>query len=135
MRGRTNLNEVADVGDQIRRHAVGRTGEEIAQQVLGGELTPHKAPFDIVDWENRIAYEVKTFMSTVDKRNIKVHIDWDSFKKKRKFIKENQPMKAYLILLVWDQDNEKATLYRGTLKQWACPGGMKLIKQDYKIAA
>ena len=69
--------------NQTQRHALGRKGEAIVQKITKGKKTAHKAPFDVVDFENGIAYEVKA-MSNLGK-DLKIHITEKSLARKIEF--------------------------------------------------
>ena len=68
---------------QVERHELGRSGEVIANGIVGGKTTKHKAPFDVVDFQMGMAYEVKS-MSGLSK-DLKIHIGKESITRKRSF--------------------------------------------------
>ena len=72
--------------NQIKRHKIGRKGEKIANEYINGEITAHKAPFDIVDFNARIGYEVKTMSGYA--ADLKIHITDNSMARKREFAQE-----------------------------------------------
>ncbi len=83
---------------QTKRHALGRTGQQAVQQILGGEQQTHKAPFDIVDFRLGYAYEVKTMSAFgVD---LKVHISDESYERKQNFLATYPGLKGVLIAVV-----------------------------------
>ena len=83
---------------QTRRHKLGRLGEKVVARIVHGETTTHKAPFDVVDFTNNYAYEVKTMSGlSVD---LKIHISQDSIDRKRKFLDQYPDLKPVLIAVV-----------------------------------
>ena len=82
---------------QEERHKLGRTGEKLANGLLNGKTTAHKAPFDIVDFTSGFAYEVKA-MSNLSK-DFKVHITEKSMTRKVKFAEEYE-LEMLLVVVV-----------------------------------
>jgi len=109
--------------NQTNRHALGRLGQEIVKAELGGEPTSHKAPFDLVDFNKGIAYEVKTMMAGTE---LKIHISKESMSRKRAFLKEYH-LKGTLIAVVIHGPDEVNT-YTSALKQSKYVSQMKAIK-------
>lgn len=98
---------------QERRHQLGIKGEEFILRLNGGKLTSHKAPFDIVDFNLGLAYEVKT-MSGLG-LDLKIHIKNSAMNRKRSFARR-YGLKAILIaVVIFDPDNVK--VYRSRLRQ------------------
>ena len=91
----------------------GRQGERIAQRKLGGKLTAHTAPFDVVDFGQSIAYEVKT-MSALSAQ-YPIHITPASMQHKREFMRDYNVQTAFLVAVVI-YDPEHIELYIGELK-------------------
>lgn len=110
--------------NQERKHRLGRKGEELILRLNGGSLTKHKAPFDIVDFNLGLAYEVKA-MSGLG-LDLKIHISDSSMNRKRSFARR-YGLKAILIaVVIFDQDNVK--VYRSRLKQSIRISQMKEVK-------
>ena len=109
--------------NQKARHQLGRIGEAIIARLNGGNTTTHKAPFDIVDFNQGVAYEVKA-MSSLSK-DLKIHISDSSMKRKKAFAKE-YGLKAILIaVVITDEDNVK--VYKSALKQSIRINQMKAV--------
>ena len=98
---------------QERKHQLERKGEELILRLNGGKLTSHKAPFDIVDFNLGIAYEVKA-MSGLG-LDLKIHISLFSMRRKRSFARR-YGLKAILIaVVIFDSNNIK--VYKSRLRQ------------------
>ena len=109
---------------QEERHQLGRAGERIIAHLNGGNITRHKAPFDIVDFNLGIAYEVKA-MSGLG-LDLKIHISKESMARKRGFA-HKYGLKAILIaVVIFDPDNVK--VYRSILKKSVRVSQMKEVK-------
>lgn len=109
---------------QIERHQLGRKGEEIILRLQGGTPTKHKAPFDVVDFNLGIAYEVKA-MSGLG-LDLKIHISKESMTRKKGFARK-YGLKAILIaVVIFDQDNVR--VYRSKLRQSVRVSQMKEVK-------
>ena len=102
---------------QGQRHRRGRVGERIAKKALGGDLTCHTAPFDVVDFGTGVAYEVKT-VSAMSK-DTKVHIGVSSMKRKMEFA-EKYGLEPVLVVVVIHGRNDYE-LYSGELRQHVRP--------------
>ncbi len=98
---------------QAQRHMLGRTGQQIAKNMLGGQLQTHKAPFDVVDFTQGYAYEVKT-MST-HSADLKIHISDKSWQRKLQFSAQYD-LTTYLIVVVVTTPNT-VEVYRSKLRQ------------------
>jgi len=109
---------------QRERHQLGRKGEELILRLNGGNTTKHKAPFDIVDFNLGIAYEVKT-MSGLG-LDLKIHISKSSMTKKRSFARK-YGLKAILIAVVIFSPDD-IQIYRSTLKSSIRVKQMKEVK-------
>ncbi len=110
--------------NQTDRHQLGRKGEEVILRLQGGSSTRHKAPFDVVDFNLGIAYEVKA-MSGLG-LDLKIHISLASMARKRSFARK-YGLKAILIaVVIFDQDHVK--VYRSTLKKSIRVSQMKEVK-------
>ena len=109
---------------QRERHQLGRKGEELILRLNGGNTTKHKAPFDIVDFNLGIAYEVKS-MSGLG-LDLKIHISDSSMKRKRLFA-HRYGLKAILIaVVIFDPDHIK--VYKSSLKKSIRINQMKEMK-------
>ena len=98
---------------QTKRHRLGRTGERIISKLLNCKRTSHKAPFDIVDFQARIAYEVKT-MSGLS-RDLKIHISDKSMTNKLKFARDYGLEMVLIAVVVYSP--KKAKVYQSKLSQ------------------
>ena len=110
--------------NQLDRHQIGRAGEQIVARLNGGTTTKHKAPFDIVDFNLGIAYEVKAMSGLgID---LKIHISDSSMHRKKKFA-HKYGLKAVLIaVVIFDPDTVK--IYRSKLRQSIRVSQMKEIR-------
>lgn len=110
--------------NQTHRHQIGRAGEQIIAKLNGGTITRHKAPFDVVDFNLGIAYEVKAMSGlSID---LKIHISKESMARKRGFARK-YGLKAILIaVVIFDPDHVK--VYRSRLRQSIRVSQMKEIK-------
>ena len=110
--------------NQKDRHQLGRKGEELILRLNGGKPTTHKAPFDIVDFNLGLAYEVKA-MSGLG-LDLKIHISDSSMSRKRSFARK-YGLKALLIaVIIFDPDNIK--VYKSRLRQSIRVNQMKETK-------
>ena len=119
---------------QAERHERGRNGEVIAQAVVGGKATKHKAPFDLIDFSAGYAYEVKT-MTGWGKDN-KIHISDASMARKQTWAKEYGLNMVLIAVVVYGP--ETVEVYQGELKQSIRVHQLTLItpkEEDTKIAA
>lgn len=98
---------------QIKRHALGRLGEAIAQKMFGGKKTKHTAPFDLVDFTAQTGYEIKT-MSAYS-RDLKIHISDHSMARKQAFAKEYGLKMVLIAMVIYDEKHVE--VYSGELKQ------------------
>ena len=110
--------------NQERKHQLGREGEGLILRLQGGTITRHKAPFDVVDFNLGIAYEVKA-MSGLG-LDLKIHISKESMARKRGFARR-YGLKAILIaVVIFDPDHIK--VYQSRLKQSVRVSQMKEVK-------
>jgi len=98
---------------QSEKHEMGRVGEQVANRILNGATTAHKAPFDVVDFTIEYAYEVKA-MSGMGK-DLKIHIADSSMARKQAFAQE-YGLKMVLIAVVI-HGPDQVEVYSGCLKQ------------------
>jgi len=98
---------------QTERHNIGRQGEAIAVSVIDGELTNHKAPFDVVDFQLGYAYEVKTMSG--HSKDMKIHISDASMQRKQDFAHRYQLQMILVAVVVYNLSVYE--VYTGELKQ------------------
>ena len=111
---------------QAERHKIGRKGETVARKLIGGKKTTHKAPFDVVDFSQGYAYEVKTMSGwTVDK---KIHISDVSMARKLEWAAEYE-LKPLLIAVVIYSPT-KVEVYQSELKQCIRINQMTRMEMD-----
>ena len=112
---------------QAKRHELGRSGERYvkANGIAKGKLTRHTAPFDVVDFNNRRAYEVKT-MSALSK-DLKIHIASHSWERKLDFASKYR-LKMILLAVVIYSETE-VEVYKSELRQSVRVNQMELIAQ------
>ena len=110
---------------QAERHELGRSGERYVKTngVTKGRLTSHKAPFDIVDFSSRRAYEVKT-MSAFSK-DLKIHIAAHSWERKLEFASKYGLKMTLLAVVVYSET--RVEVYKSELKQSVRVNQMELI--------
>lgn len=99
--------------NQTERHNLGREGEEVVNGLVGGRKTCHKAPFDVVDFNMGIAYEVKT-MSGLSK-DLKIHISDPSMARKLTFVREYGLKMVLMAVVIYSPD--KVEVYKRELVQ------------------
>lgn len=98
---------------QKEKHELGRKGEKLANGHVNGEITRHKAPFDIVDFDCGYAYEVKS-MSGLS-MDMKVHISDESMERKVKFAEEYGLSMVLIVVVIYGKD--RVEVYRSELVQ------------------
>lgn len=99
--------------NQSERHELGRLGETVAKRYVSGRRTRHTAPFDYVDFNSRVAYEVKT-MSALCK-DMKIHISDSSMKRKLTFAKYYGLEMVLLAVVIYSRREVK--VYQSELVQ------------------
>ncbi len=113
--------------NQTEHHELGRTGEKLAKAngIAKGKLTRHTAPFDVVDFSNRVGYEVKTMSGlSIEPR---IHIAKHSWQRKIEFAAKYGLKKLVLIaVVIYSED--KIEFYQSELVQHIRIGQMKRIK-------
>ena len=110
--------------DQAKRHELGRQGEEIATAHVSGELTRHKAPFDIVDFNLGVGYEVKTMSGY--QADLKINITDNSYQRKIDFATE-WGLKMILIAVVI-YSPKRVEVYECDLVRCVRIGQMRRVK-------
>ena len=111
---------------QEKLHRLGRTGERIVKNLFGGCKTTHKAPFDIVDFNAGVAYEVKT-MSAMSK-DLKVHISDASMQRKIAFANEYGLLMVLMVVII--HGPKKVDVYTGELRQSVRINQLTLVKGE-----
>ncbi len=110
--------------EQIKRHKLGRQGEAIVAGIVNGKTTKHTAPFDVVDFTSRKAYEVKT-MSALSK-DLKIHISDHSYGRKIQFATQYNLDMILIAVIIYNEN--KVEVFSGELKQSIRVNQMRKIK-------
>jgi len=110
---------------QEQRHELGRQGETVAKQTVGGKTTKHKAPFDLIDFRAGYAYEVKT-MSGYSK-DLKIHISDTSMARKIKFAHKWGLEMVLIAVVVYAPDYVE--VYKKELTQCTRVSQMTLVER------
>uniref|UniRef100_A0A6H1ZQV0 Protein NO VEIN C-terminal domain-containing protein n=1 Tax=viral metagenome TaxID=1070528 RepID=A0A6H1ZQV0_9ZZZZ len=110
---------------QAERHELGRNGEDVAKNMLGGRTTKHKAPFDLVDFSEGYAYEVKT-MTGWGKDN-KIHITDASMARKLAWAKRYELKMVLVAVVIYGPDHVE--VYQSELKQSMRVRQMALVER------
>lgn len=118
---------INEAKQQAARHSIGRYGEAIAQKYLGGELTSHKEPLDLVDWGRGRAYEIKTVNS--DKMESAIRIKPPSLKRKIEFADRFNLEIVMISIVVYDRETDDVEIYGSILRTSVKPRWMKLLKK------
>ncbi len=71
-----------------REEKLGAKGEKIAKRLMGGKATTRTAPFDVVNFQLKVAYEVKTVSAVALNGTNKIHIEQGSWDRKQAFLEE-----------------------------------------------
>lgn len=108
---------------QTKRNRLGRKGETVTRQLVGGKKTTHKAPFDVVDFRAGFAYEVKT-MSGLSK-DLKIHITDASMARKIDFARQWGLVMVLMAVVVYSPD--QVEVYKSELKQCTRVNQMALV--------
>lgn len=119
-----NANEAAF---QAMRHALGRLGESIAQKFFGGDLTSHTAPFDLIDWDRKIGYEIKTVRAETMESTIRIKPP--SMARKMEFAAEHKLKIVLIAVVIYDEEEEICEIYASPIRPSAKPRWMNLIKK------
>jgi hypothetical protein len=109
---------------QRDKFITGRKGERIVAKRLGGHTTPHTAPFDVVDFRQSIAYEVKTIHGL--SRSSVIHITHEALQRKHDFMSAYGVETAYLVAVVIF-DPGHIELYIGELKSHVRVANMRKL--------
>lgn len=111
--------------NQAALHELGRTGQEIVKKMTNGESQTHKAPFDVVDFQNGFAYEVKTMSSL--SADLKIHIAASSYSRKVKFARQ-YGLKKILIAVVIGNSPDDIKLFKSPMRKSIRVSQMKEVK-------
>lgn len=109
--------------NQTERHQLGRQGEQIAKAALGGKVTKHKAPLDIVDFTTGHGYEVKAISGL--SKDLKIHIADKSMARKRAFARKYGLKLVLIAVVIYSPDHIE--MFKSTLKQSVRISQMKRI--------
>ena len=91
-------------------------GEKLVAKLVGVKKpTAKKAPFDVVDFGDGIAYEVKTVTTLALSGSNKIHIGKGAWERKQAFMQE-YGLEGALIVVVIASRND-VSVYRTELKQ------------------
>jgi len=90
-------------------------GEKLASKLLGLKPTTKLAPFDVVDFGEGYAYEVKTVTSLALSGSNKIHISASAWKRKQEFLSMYGLQGELLVVVVYSR--ERVEVYRVPLKQ------------------
>jgi len=101
------------VAQNLERKAA--KGERLAAKLLGLKPTPKLAPFDVVDFSNGYAYEVKTVSALALNGSNKIHISNGAWARKQDFIKTYGVKGELLVVVIYSRDS--VSVYRVPLKQ------------------
>ena len=98
-----------------RMEKVAAQGEKLAAKLLGLKPTPKLAPFDVVDFGNGYAYEVKTVSALALNGSNKIHIENGAWARKQDFLKTYGIKGELLVVVIYSRDS--VAVYRAPLKQ------------------
>lgn len=110
--------------NQTDKHRLGRLGEKIAKVALGGKVTTHKAPLDVVDFTTGHGYEVKTISGL--SKDLKIHITDKSMARKRAFAKKYGLKLILIAVVIYSPDH--IDMFKGTLKKSVRISQMKRVR-------
>jgi hypothetical protein len=83
--------------------------------LLGLKPTPKLAPFDVVDFSNGDAYEVKTVSALALSGSNKIHIEKGAWARKQDFLDEYGLRGHMIVVVIHSRDT--VAVYRVPLKQ------------------
>lgn len=96
-----------------QKHAHADDVEKYIAKVTKGQHTSHKAPFDVIDWKNKVGYEVKTMSDeSTDKP---FHIEQSSYDRKMEYAKKFGLKPVLIGAVVFG--NGDVEFYRGEIQQ------------------
>ena len=98
-----------------RLEDVAARGESLVAEIVGGEPTAKKAPFDVVDFGDGYAYEVKTVSALALTGSNKIHIENKAWTRKQAFLDEYGLAGVLVVVVIADLDD--IAVYRVPLRQ------------------
>ena len=93
----------------------GARGERLVAKLVGAKATPKAAPFDVVDFNDGVAYEVKTVSRLALSGSNKIHIEAGAWERKQAFLAE-YGLEGVLMVVVIAGRND-VTVYQTPLKR------------------
>lgn len=112
--------------DQLKHDRLCKLGQGKAQDRVGGQPTSKKAPFDLVDFQSGIAWEVKTRSAAV----VSVYpigIEKAAMQRKRAFLRRYH-LKGRLLVVVIGSTESDISLYAGPLKAHTRISALRKVK-------
>lgn len=99
-----------------RLEKLGERGEKLVARLVGVKKpTAKQAPFDVVDFNDGIAYEVKTVSKLALTGSNKIHIEKGAWGRKQAFLEEYGLEGVLMVVVVSSRDD--VAVYRVELKQ------------------
>ena len=95
--------------------ALALKGERLVGRLVHAKVTAKNAPFDVVDFTEGVAYEVKTVSNQALTGSNKIHIENGAWSRKMAFLDE-YGLQAVLMVVVITSRSE-VSVYRTELKQ------------------
>jgi len=94
---------------------LGAKGERLVARLVGAKATPKHAPFDVVDFSDGTAYEVKTVSGLALSGSNKIHIENGAWERKQAFLDEYGLEGVIMVVVITGRDN--VAVYRVPLRQ------------------
>ena len=94
--------------------ALGAKGEKLVAKLVGTKATTRKAPFDVVDFGDGTAYEVKTVSRLALGGSNKIHIGKGAWARKQAFLEEYGLEGILVVVVIGGRDDVE--VYRVALK-------------------
>ena len=88
-----------------RMEKVALKGERIVGKLLGLKPTKKLAPFDVVDFNDGYAYEVKTVSSLALSGSNKIHIEAKAWERKQNFLAEYGLEGVWMVVVIYAKDS------------------------------
>jgi hypothetical protein len=98
-----------------RLEKLGAKGERLVAKLVGAKVTPRQAPFDVVDFADGVAYEVKTVSRQALSGSNKIHIEAGAWERKQAFLAEYGLDGVLMVVVIGGRDDVQ--VYRTVLKQ------------------
>ena len=100
-----------------KREAMGSRGEKLVAKLTGSgsKRTSKNAPFDVVDFQSGVAYEVKTVSGMALSSSNKIHIETEAWIRKQAFLEEYDLMGSLMVVVLYSRS--EIEVYRTELKQ------------------